>query len=243
MNEIHPRPMLRAFLDAPLSGPEIEVRSMEMIDREAPVHQFTREEWRIVQRMIHTVGDFSIMETVRFSPDAIQAGITALRGCRSLFTDSNMIRTGISLARLQTVCQFYRRESLICHVADDDVAREARRSGLPRSLHAVQKAKSLLDGAIAVIGNAPVALMEISRMIIEEGMRPALVIALPVGFVHVVESKEELMSLGIPFIATAGRRGGSPLAVSVVHALCSLAAGAGSESPSPAESECREEKA
>ena len=50
-----------------------------------------------------------------------------------------------------------------------------------------------------------------------------LVIALPVGFVHVVESKEELMSLGIPYIATVGRRGGSPLAVSIIHALCGLA--------------------
>ena len=58
-----------------------------------------------------------------------------------------------------------------------------------------QKAKPFLEGAIAVIGNAPVALMELSRMIIEEGLRPSLVVALPVGFVHVVESKEELMSL------------------------------------------------
>jgi precorrin-8X/cobalt-precorrin-8 methylmutase len=227
MNETNHRSLMRAFLDAPLSGPEIEARSMEIIDREAAVQPFPPDEWKIVRRMIHTVGDFGIIEAVRFSPGAVEAGVKALRGCRSIFTDSNMIRTGISLARLRGVCPFYRRESIICHVADEDVARMARRSGLPRSLHAVQKAKPLLDGAIAVIGNAPVALMEISRMIIEEGIRPSLVVALPVGFVHVVESKEELMSLGIPFIATAGRRGGSPLAVSVIHALCCLAAGDG----------------
>jgi len=46
---------------------------------------------------------------------------------------------------------------------------------------------------------------------------------MPVGFVHVVESKDELMSLNVPHIAVVGRRGGSPLAVSAVHALCSLA--------------------
>jgi len=224
MNETPPRPLMRAFLDAPMSGPEIEARSMEIIDREAPAHPFPPDEWQVVRRMIHTVGDFGIIEAVRFSPDAVGAGIRALQGCRSIFTDANMIRTGISLARLRGVCGFYRRESVICHVADEDVARKARKSGLPRSLHAVQKAKPLLDGAIAIIGNAPVALMEISRMIIEEGLRPSLVIALPVGFVHVVESKEELMSLPVPFIATAGRRGGSPLAVSVIHALCGLAA-------------------
>jgi precorrin-8X/cobalt-precorrin-8 methylmutase len=224
MNETTSRPLMRAFLDAPLSGPEIEARSMEIIDREAAAPPFPPDEWKIVRRMIHTVGDFGITESVRFSPGAVEAGVKALRGCRTIFTDSNMIRTGISLSRLRGVCPFYRRESIICHVADEDVARKARRSGLPRSLHAVQKAKPLLEGAIAVIGNAPVALMEISRMIIEEGLRPSLVVALPVGFVHVVESKEELMSLGIPFIAMAGRRGGSPLAVSVIHALCGLAA-------------------
>ncbi len=227
MNETPPRPLMRAFLDAPMSGPEIETRSMEIIDAEAPAHPFPPEEWEVVRRMIHTVGDFGIIEAVRFSPGAVGAGIRALQGCKSIFSDSNMIRTGISLARLRGVCEFYRRESVICHVADEDVARKARTSGLPRSLHAVQKAKPLLNGAIVVIGNAPVALMEISRMIIEEGLKPSLVVALPVGFVHVVESKEELMSLPVPFISMAGRRGGSPLAVSVIHALCGLAARAG----------------
>jgi precorrin-8X/cobalt-precorrin-8 methylmutase len=223
MNETPPRPLMRVFLEAPMSGPEIEARSMEIIDSEAPAHPFGTGEWQVVRRMIHTVGDFGIIEAGRFSPDAVDAGIKALKACRSIFADSNMIRTGISLARLRGVCGFYRRESIICHVADEDMKRLARRSGLPRSLHAVQKAKPLLAGAIVLIGNAPVALMEISRMVIEEGLRPSLVVALPVGFVHVVESKEELMSLGIPYIAMAGRRGGSPLAVSVIHALCGLA--------------------
>ena len=130
MNETPPRPLMRAFLDAPLSGPEIEARSMEIIDSEAPAHPFGPGEWRIVRRMIHTVGDFGIIEAVRFSPDAVEAGVKALKGCRSIFTDSNMIRTGISLARLRGVCGFYRSESIRCHVADKDIARLARRSGL-----------------------------------------------------------------------------------------------------------------
>jgi precorrin-8X/cobalt-precorrin-8 methylmutase len=223
MNETPGRPLIRAFLEAPLGGPEIEAKSMEIIDREAPAHRFTPEEWQIVRRMIHTTGDFGIMGAVRFSPDAIAAGVAALHGCRSLIVDSNMIRSGISLARLRGVCGFYRKESLICHIADEDIERTARRTGLPRSLHAIEKARPFIAGAIAAFGNAPVALMELNRMIVEEGLRPALVVAMPVGFVHVVESKEELMALGVPYIALAGRRGGSPLAVSVIHALCGLA--------------------
>ena len=152
------------------------------------------------------------------------AARSALRSGVPIFVDSNMIRSGISLARLRGVSGKYNSESLICHVADDDVAAAAHETGLPRSLYAVRKAKPSLHGGIAVFGNAPVALMELNRFIMEESIRPAFVIAMPVGFVHVTESKEEFMSLGVPYVAIAGRRGGSPLAVSVLHALCALAA-------------------
>ena len=91
-----------------------------------------------------------------------------------------------------------------------------------------------------LFGNAPIGLLELNRLIIEENIRPALVVAMPVGFVHVVESKQELMSLGVPFIALEGRRGGSTLAVSVIHALCSLAAAVERErSTAPAEKRYR----
>jgi precorrin-8X/cobalt-precorrin-8 methylmutase len=66
--------------------------------------------------------------------------------------------------------------------------------------------------------------MEMNRLIMEDHIRPALIIGMPVGFVHVIESKRELMSLETPYITLDGRRGGSPLAVSVIHALCSIAA-------------------
>ncbi len=60
-------------------------------------------------------------------------------------------------------------------------------------------------------------------MIFEEGIRLALVIGMVVCFVHVVESKEELKSVGIPYILLQGRRGGSLIALSVLHSLCALA--------------------
>ena len=175
--------------------------------------------------MVHTTGDFSLVEAVRFSAKSIPSAVAALREGRPIFVDSSMIRSGLSLARLRAVHAGYGLNDLVCHVADEDVAAEALEQGLPRSLFAVRKARKILDGGIAVFGNAPIALLELNRMMMEENLRPAFVVAMPVGFVHVVESKEELMSLDIPYIAIAGRRGGSPLAVSVIHALCSLAEG------------------
>jgi precorrin-8X/cobalt-precorrin-8 methylmutase len=83
--------------------------------------------------------------------------------------------------------------------------------------------QGLLDGGIVVIGNAPTALYEVIHLI-EAGLRPALVIGVPVGFVSTVESKQALMTVtAVPWITTAGRKGGSPVAVAIVNALLRLA--------------------
>jgi len=205
-----------------MDGAAIEERSLSLIDQEAAVHNFCEDEWAVVRRMIHTTADFSMIDLVRFSPNATRAGQRALKAGVSIFTDSNMIRAGLSLARLQKNNAEYSAESLHCHVADDDVAELAKQHHLPRSIFAVRKARAILNGGIALFGNAPVALMELNRMVLEDGIRPALVIAMPVGFVHVVESKEELMQLDVPWISIPGRRGGSTLAVAALHALCML---------------------
>lgn len=220
----HPsRPLVHDLMERPMSGEAIEARSLSLIDAEAPPHNLAPEQWAVARRMIHTTADFSLLGDLRFSGDAIDAAVKALRAGRPIYADSNMIRSGLSLARLRQVCPAYAPDSILCHVADANVAEEARAAGLPRSLFAVRKARAALDGGIAVFGNAPVALLELNRMIQEEGLSPALVIGMPVGFVHVVESKDELMRMGVSFIALAGRRGGSPLAVSVLHALCGVA--------------------
>ncbi|MGB6066116.1 MAG: precorrin-8X methylmutase [Desulfomonilaceae bacterium] len=217
------KPLVYGLHENPMSPEAIEARSFEIIEQEIRTRSFSPDQWEVVRRILHTTADFGLVDDVKFSADAIESGVSALRSGRRIFVDSNMIRSGLSLARLKRVCPSYGPDDLVCHVADEDVAKRAAESGLPRSLFAVRKAASSLDRGIAVFGNAPVALMELNRLIIEEGVRPAIVIAMPVGFVHVVESKQELMSLGVPHITISGRRGGSPLAVSTVHALCSLA--------------------
>ncbi|MFH0789768.1 MAG: precorrin-8X methylmutase [Pseudomonadota bacterium] len=215
--------LIRHFYEAPITGEEIEALSLSIIDQEIPEPPFGPEEWQVVRRMIHTSADLTLIYGVRFSPGAIPAAIAALKRGSFIYCDSNMIRSGLSLARLRQVWASYSEERVHCYVAHEEVIQQSRQSGWPRSIFGIRKARPFLEGAIAVFGNAPLALLELNRMIIEEQVRPALVIAMPVGFVHVVESKEELMSLDIPYITLEGRRGGSPLAVSVVHALCVLA--------------------
>jgi len=218
------RPMVYDLYEKPMKPEEIEEASFATIDAEAGEHNFSPEEWIVVRRMIHTTADFSLMNDAVFSSDAIESASNALANVAPIYVDSNMIRSGISEARLKAVNSSYNKESdVTCHIADADVADECKKAGLPRSLFAVRKAKKIMDGGIAIFGNAPVALLELNKMILEEEVKPALIIGMPVGFIHVLESKQELASLGIPFIALKGRRGGSPIAVSVIHSLCAIA--------------------
>ena len=82
----------------------------------------------------------------------------------------------------------------------------------------------LLDGALVAIGNAPTALLEVLRLVREEGAKPAIVVGVPVGFVSAAESKDALIASSVPFIAASGRKGGSTIAVAIVHALLLLSA-------------------
>jgi len=153
------RPLIYGLLENPLSGQQIEERSFAAIDAEAAVHNYSSDEWQVVRRLIHTTADFAMSDLVHFSPQAIVSAVTALRRGETIYADSNMIRSGLSVARLQQLFQNYERESILCHVADEDVVIKAKKSGLPRSLLAVRKAGKKLDGAIVLIGNAPVALL------------------------------------------------------------------------------------
>jgi precorrin-8X/cobalt-precorrin-8 methylmutase len=87
----------------------------------------------------------------------------------------------------------------------------------------MRKAKALIHGGIVAVGNAPTALLEVCRMVREDGIRPALVVGVPVGFVSAAESKDEAATLSVPYIVCKGRKGGSAVAVAALHALLALA--------------------
>ena len=95
-------------------------------------------------------------------------------------------------------------------ISDDDVIQAAQAEDTTRAVQAMRKAhrQGLLDGAIVGIGNAPTALIELVRLIREEGVRPALVVGMPVGFVSAQESKDLMAEVQqVPWIVIRGRKG------------------------------------
>jgi precorrin-8X/cobalt-precorrin-8 methylmutase len=201
---------------------EIEAESFRIIDAEVGSHDWSAMEWPVVRRTIHTSADFDYVRTMAFSPDAVVRGIAALRRGRGIVTDTTMALAGINKGLLH---RFGARVS--CFVADPAVSAEAARLGVTRSILAMRKAAADPGSGIFVIGNAPTALFELLRLVREEGLRPDLVVGLPVGFVGAEESKEELLReasrLTIPYITNRGRKGGSTVAAAVVNALLKLA--------------------
>ncbi len=213
---------LLAEIDWGMSGAAIEAESFRRIEQglEAFRRRVPPEIFRIGRRLVHTTADFTIVEDLCWRREPVAAGLAALREHVPIYCDATMIRSGLSAARLKTVNPDYDKErDVYCLVADPEVAAAARERGQARSLVAVEKARAVLDGAVVLIGNAPLALAGIVRMMVEEGVRPRLVIGMPVGFVHVVESKELLLAAEVPCLTIAGRRGGSALAVATLHAL------------------------
>ena len=200
-----------------LNPEAIEAESFRIIEEELGPHDFSPDEFAVVQRAIHSTADFEFARTIRFSPGAIRRGIDAIRAGAMVVADVQMVQAGINKPGLKKF-----GGEVCCFISDDDVIATARESGLTRAIMATRKAAKLFPGAIYAIGNAPTALLELVRLADEA--RPALVVGVPVGFVSAAESKDELAASSLPFITSLGRKGGTPVAVSMMNALIRLAA-------------------
>ncbi|WP_126425491.1 precorrin-8X methylmutase [Brevibacillus marinus] len=198
---------------------EIEEKSFQIIAEELGEHSFTAEQFPVVQRVIHASADFELGRSLLFHPDAIRAGVEAIRSGKPVVADVQMVQVGISKQRL---AQF--GSQVHVYISDPDVIEEAKRLNTTRAIVSMRKAAREADGAIFAIGNAPTALLELIRLVKEGLARPGLIIGLPVGFVSAAESKAELAKLDVPFITNVGRKGGSTVTVAAVNALALLAA-------------------
>jgi precorrin-8X/cobalt-precorrin-8 methylmutase len=200
-------------------GRSIEDSSFAIIDQEAGAHGFGPDEWQVVRRVVHATADFEFLTLMRFHAQAVRAGVAALRAGCTILVDVKMITAGLNEARLEAYgCE------VRSFISDEDVIATAKTNNSTRAIEAMRKAHrlGLLDGAIIAIGNAPTALLETARLVEQEGARPALVIGVPVGFVSAAESKELALGLPAPWIVARGRKGGSPIAVAILHALLLL---------------------
>ncbi|MBQ6504065.1 MAG: precorrin-8X methylmutase [Flexilinea sp.] len=194
---------------------DIEKRSFEIITELLGNRVLDPENEAVIKRVIHTSADFDYADTLTFSKHAVSKGIAALQTGCDIVTDTQMAKAGINKNILGSL-----GGEVHCFMSDPDVAAEAKVSGISRAMVSMGKAAKLPKQCIYAIGNAPTALFAL-RDLLDKGVltNAALIIAVPVGFVNVVESKELIIESDIPYIAARGRKGGSTIAAAICNAM------------------------
>ena len=193
---------------------EIEKESFRIIEEGLHGREFPEEQRDIIKRAIHTTADFDYADNLVFSENAVEIAVNALKNGADIVTDTNMALSGINKRILGSL-----GGQVHCFMADSDVAEEAKKRGVTRATVSMEKAAELGENVIFAIGNAPTALIAIDRLVKEGRLKPKFIIAVPVGFVNVVESKNLIINGIVPNITAKGNKGGSNVAAAIVNAL------------------------
>ena len=161
----------------------------------------------IIERVVHTTADPEFAKLLVISEDAVNAGVSAIKAGAKIVTDVKMVKAGVNEARLKKFSG-----KISTYMNDERVVKLANSESLTRSAAAMRLAvKDGLDGAIVLIGNAPTAAFELAEQIKKGIVKPALIVAVPVGYVGAAESKEVVAKLPVPFIITGGAKAAAPL--------------------------------
>lgn len=195
---------------------DIYHRSFSIVRSEANLQSLPADLVPLAVRIIHSCGMTDIVTDLAASPLAVEIAIKAIAAGKPILCDAEMVVKGIIQRRLPC------NNPVICTLNYPLVAQLAMKLDNTRSAAAVELWEPHIEGAIAVIGNAPTALFHLLELLDAGFPKPAIILGFPVGFVGAAESKAALAadSRGVPFVTLHGRRGGSAIAAAAVNALC-----------------------
>ena len=173
----------------------------------------------ILERIIHSSGDFSLQSSLKFSPNACENAIYALKKGASILTDTYMAESAISPMANRTLKS---EVECILNMAPESVdSKLTTRSavGMRSKWLDLEKKGEFSEPPIVVFGSAPTALMTLLDLIDHGSQMPSLIIGMPVGFIGVAESKLRLLKSKCSYIILKGSRGGASVASATINAL------------------------
>lgn len=201
----------------PNKGQDIMIRSFRTIEKELKHPDIPLDHKWALLHAIHTTADFemeNLLQTDKGAVASLYQGIEEGR-IRTIITDVTMAASGIRKGALQRL-----GVEVKCYLGDSRTTGMAAEKGITRTQAGIRLAVEEHPDALFVFGNAPTALMELCDLIRKDKAKPAGIIAAPVGFVHVQESKHMVKPFShIPKIIVEGRKGGSNLAATLVNAV------------------------
>ncbi|MEU8936347.1 precorrin-8X methylmutase [Streptomyces sp. NPDC048409] len=198
-------------------GAAIYRRSFAIIRAEADLADLPADVSQVAVRMIHACGMVDLVKDLAYTPGVVARAREALRSGAPIFTDVQMVASGVTRKRLPA------GNDVLCTLSDPAVADLATKLGTTRSAAALELWRDRLEGSVVAVGNAPTALFRLLEMIGEGAPRPAAIIGVPVGFVGAAESKDALAAntSGLEYLVVRGRRGGSAIAAAALNAIAS----------------------
>lgn len=198
-------------------GQDIMIRSFRTIEKELKNKDIPLDHKWALLHAIHTTADFE-MEKLLYTDNGAVASLyqsVAEGGIKTIVTDVTMVASGIRKGALQRL-----GVEVKCYLSDPRATTLAAEKGITRTQAGIRLAAEEHPDALYVFGNAPTALMELCDLVRKGKAHPAGIVAAPVGFVHVQESKHMVKPfLQIPKIIIEGRKGGSNLAATLVNAI------------------------
>jgi precorrin-3B C17-methyltransferase len=198
-------------------GQEIMIRSFRTIDSELANRDIPLDKKWALLHAIHTTADFD-MENILYTDDQAVEMLYhrfAAGEIKTIITDVTMAASGIRKGALDRM-----GVSVKCYLHDERVPELAKAKELTRTQVGIRLAVEEHPDALFVFGNAPTALIELGELIRKGKAHPSGIIAAPVGFVNVCESKHRIKPFKeIPKLIVEGRKGGSNLAATLVNAI------------------------
>ena len=196
----------------------IFIESIKFIRSNLIKNNFNYLENKVLERLVHTSGDFNIQQLLEFSEGACEKAIKSLKAGAPILTDTDMAAAAIK-SMAKNTCG----NSIISAKKwfnDKDL------SGLTKTAYGIEKgwlelsAKNLgVKSPIIVIGSSPTALVNLLEILKNSKRIPSLIIGMPVGFIKVRQSKEKLLNTNYPRIVVNSTRGGAAMAAAAINAL------------------------
>ena len=204
-----------------MKNPEhpIFIESIEYIRSEIGFTGLNSVQQSVLERIIHSSGDLRMHSCLRFSSNACENGINALKKGANILTDTYMAEAAVSPMAKRTLnsnvkCILGMAPELI-----DSSSKTRTAIGMRNMWLDIEKKEECLEGPVVLIGSAPSALMALLDLIEEGAKRPSLIIGMPVGFIGVSECKTRLLKSDCSHIVLEGSKGGASLAAATVNAL------------------------
>lgn len=195
----------------------IFLQSIQFIRRELGETNLEPLEQSVLERLIHTSGDFGIRDLLRFTPDSCLIGLSALKQSSAIIADTSIATAAIKPMANRINIPVHNVLNWAPEEANELYTRTA--FGMKQAWQDLQLNTKDSVSPIVVIGSAPTALETLLDLVDQTNHPPSLIIGMPVGFIGVEKSKQRLISSNIPSICLDGTRGGASLAASVVNAL------------------------